>query len=186
MRGIAWTALRAVRSVNGIRPGNSALRCHQACYNGTCQSGCPSRPSEVRHASEASSDHARTTLPGKTGCSAAVEARRSPRSPQRHERRFIMLAMRRRTMLAAMAGGPAVANTGFDKRAADARRKRLYSLMGDLPARGRKISARIVSTEERPGFVLEKLVLDLNGLEPAPAWFVRPKQVKGAPARHPV
>jgi len=89
-------------------------------------------------------------------------------------------------MLAAMAGGPAVANTGFDKRAADARRKRLYSLMGDLPARGRKISARIVSTEERPGFVLEKLVLDLNGLEPAPAWFVRPKQVKGAPARHPV
>ena len=37
--------------------------------------------------------------------------------------------------------------------------------------------------EERPGFVLEKLVLDINGFEPAPAWFVKPKHLEGkAPA----
>ena len=28
-----------------------------------------------------------------------------------------------------------------------------------------------------PGFVLEKLVLDINGFEPVPAYFVKPKQV---------
>ncbi len=59
------------------------------------------------------------------------------------------------------------------------RRQELYGLLGDLPARGRAISARVVSTEERPGYVLEKLVLDLNGLEPVPAYFVRPERVTG-------
>ncbi len=62
---------------------------------------------------------------------------------------------------------------------ASARRKLLYSLMGDLPPRDRKIGAKLIGTEERPGFVLEKLVLDLNGLEPAPAYFVRPKSPLG-------
>jgi hypothetical protein len=51
--------------------------------------------------------------------------------------------------------------------------------MGDLPPRKRKISARSVSTEERSSYVLEKLELDLNGFEPVPAWFVRPKNIKG-------
>ncbi len=59
------------------------------------------------------------------------------------------------------------------------RRKELYSLLGDLPDRTRKISARTVSTEERPGYVLEKLVLDLNGIEPVPAYFVKPKALQG-------
>ncbi len=59
------------------------------------------------------------------------------------------------------------------------RRQELYNLLGDLPARGRAISARVVSSEERPGYVLERLVLDLNGLEPVPAYFVRPKEVTG-------
>lgn len=62
---------------------------------------------------------------------------------------------------------------------AGARRRELYGLMGDLPPRDRPVGARTVSVEERPAFVLEKLVLDLNGLEPAPAYFVKPKNLSG-------
>ena len=58
---------------------------------------------------------------------------------------------------------------------AEARRRELYGLLGDLPPRQRQISARTLSVEERPRFVLEKLVLDTNGLEPVPAYFVKPK-----------
>jgi hypothetical protein len=61
----------------------------------------------------------------------------------------------------------------------NARRQQLYHLLGDLPPRERAIGARVISTEERPGYVLEKLVLDLNGLEPVPAYFVRPREVTG-------
>jgi dienelactone hydrolase len=65
-------------------------------------------------------------------------------------------------------------------RDAASRRNELYSLMGDLPSRTRGISAKVVGTEEHPGYVVEKLVLDLNGLEPVPAYFARPKNLKGA------
>lgn len=68
-------------------------------------------------------------------------------------------------------------------RGAEARRRELYKLLGELPPRRRPISARTVSVEERPGFVLEKLVLDGNGFEPVPAYFVKPRQLnKKAPA----
>ncbi len=53
-------------------------------------------------------------------------------------------------------------------------RRKLYSLLGDLPPRNRKISAELVCTEERDGYIIEKLMLDLNGFEPVPAYFVRP------------
>ena len=66
---------------------------------------------------------------------------------------------------------------------AAARRAELYTLMGDLPARDRKITAQTISVEERPGFILEKLVLDVNGLEPAPAYFIKPKTASGRCAR---
>src|SRR4051794_22754172 len=62
---------------------------------------------------------------------------------------------------------------------AAARRRELYGLLGDLPPRNRPISARTLSTEERPNYVLEKLVLDLNGIEPVPAYFVKPKGATG-------
>src|SRR3954453_19523156 len=62
---------------------------------------------------------------------------------------------------------------------AAARRRELYSLLGDLPPRDRPIHARTLSTEERPGYLLEKLVLDVNGLEPAPAYFIKPKAARG-------
>jgi len=61
----------------------------------------------------------------------------------------------------------------------EARRKELYFLLGDLPDRRRKITATTVAEEERESYVLEKLVLDLNGIEDAPAYFVRPQERKG-------
>lgn len=59
------------------------------------------------------------------------------------------------------------------------RRRELYALLGDLPPRDRKVTVRVVRTEERPGFVLEILELDLNGIEPVPAYFVRPANLRG-------
>ena len=61
----------------------------------------------------------------------------------------------------------------------DARRKQLYGLLGDLPERGRPISARLIGEERRAGYVLEKLVLDLNGLEDVPAYLTRPLGARG-------
>lgn len=61
----------------------------------------------------------------------------------------------------------------------EARRRELYGLLGELPDRDRPIAARTVSVEERPGYILETLVLDLNGLEPVPASFVRPHAATG-------
>ena len=63
-----------------------------------------------------------------------------------------------------------------------AQRELLYSLLGDLPDRHRTISATLVSEEERDGYVLETLILDLNGIEPVPAYFARPLgEVRQAP-----
>lgn len=59
------------------------------------------------------------------------------------------------------------------------RRNELYNLLGDLPPRTNEISARIISIEEKSDFILEKLILDLNGIEDAPAYFIKPKDVKG-------
>lgn len=62
---------------------------------------------------------------------------------------------------------------------ASERRQHLYGLMGELPDRNRPITARTVTVEERDGYVLETLELDLNGLEPVPAYFVKPRELKG-------
>jgi len=76
---------------------------------------------------------------------------------------------------------PAVA--GRSHRDLAGRRRLLYSLMGDLPDRERPITARVRAQEERDGFVLETLELDLNGLETVPAYVARPRNLKGrAPA----
>ena len=55
----------------------------------------------------------------------------------------------------------------------------MYSVLGDLPDRHREISVRKVDEEEREHYVLEKLVLDLNGIESVPAYFTRPKSSEG-------
>ena len=59
------------------------------------------------------------------------------------------------------------------------RRQELYGLLGDLPARDRPLSARLISEEECDGYLLETLVLDLNGVEEVPAYFVKPLQTSG-------
>jgi dienelactone hydrolase len=59
------------------------------------------------------------------------------------------------------------------------RRQELYDLLGDLPPRSRPLDVQLVGEEVREGYVLEKLVLDLNGIEPVPAYFVRPMDAQG-------
>jgi acetyl esterase/lipase len=59
------------------------------------------------------------------------------------------------------------------------RRQQLYALLGDLPDRSREISATKVDEERRDAYILEKLLLDLNGIEPVPAYFVRPLKSAG-------
>ena len=60
-----------------------------------------------------------------------------------------------------------------------AQRERLYQLLGDLPDRDRPVSGRVISTEERDSYILEKLELDLNGIEAVPAFLAKPKDLKG-------
>ena len=59
------------------------------------------------------------------------------------------------------------------------RRQELYGLLGKLPPRDRDVSAKSISSEDRGGYTLEKLVLDLNGEEPVPAYFASPKGASG-------
>jgi hypothetical protein len=58
------------------------------------------------------------------------------------------------------------------------RREQLYRLLGRLPPRDRPVSAQLVATEDRGRYTLEKLVLDLNGEQPVPAFFARPNAGK--------
>jgi acetyl esterase/lipase len=60
----------------------------------------------------------------------------------------------------------------------ESRRAELYGLLGDLPHRSRTIRATQVGQENRNGYIVEKLMLDLNGIEPVPAYFVRPSQAQ--------
>ena len=54
------------------------------------------------------------------------------------------------------------------------RREQLYQLLGKLPPLERKISVQCVSKKTYEWFILEKLILDLNGIEPVPAYLLLP------------
>ncbi|PSR57016.1 hydrolase [Adhaeribacter arboris] len=58
-------------------------------------------------------------------------------------------------------------------------RAKLYQLLGRLPDRHRPITAKVVSREETDEIIMEKLLLDLNGLELASAYFTKPKTASG-------
>jgi pimeloyl-ACP methyl ester carboxylesterase len=64
-----------------------------------------------------------------------------------------------------------------------ARRAELLALLGDQPERNRPVSATPIDEVARSNYRLERLLLDLNGLEPVPAYFIRPL---GGPGPHPV
>ncbi|MCC6487728.1 MAG: acetylxylan esterase [Candidatus Hydrogenedentes bacterium] len=57
------------------------------------------------------------------------------------------------------------------------RREELWGLLGDLPER-RKPQATLVQREQREGYALEHLILDLNGIQPVPALLLIPNNVK--------
>ena len=62
-------------------------------------------------------------------------------------------------------------------------RRKLYSLLGELPPRDRPVRADLVAEEARDAYTLEILMLDLNGVEPVPAYLTRPHGLRGpAPA----
>jgi dienelactone hydrolase len=72
-------------------------------------------------------------------------------------------------------------STGTEQGAA--RRRDLYTLLGELPDRTRPIAAKKRTEAQRDGYVLETWELDLNGLEPVPAYVARPITLNGrAPA----
>jgi hypothetical protein len=56
------------------------------------------------------------------------------------------------------------------------RRKELWSLLGDLPWGHKPGPATVLATEKHDGYTLERLVLDLNGIEPVPALLLIPDQ----------
>jgi dienelactone hydrolase len=59
------------------------------------------------------------------------------------------------------------------------RRAELYGLLGDLPDRKRPASGKKTAEREHDGYILETWVLDLNGLEPVPAYVARPRDARG-------
>ncbi|HUQ66854.1 MAG TPA: dienelactone hydrolase family protein [Flavitalea sp.] len=60
-----------------------------------------------------------------------------------------------------------------------AERKKLYSLLGKLPDRNRPIKFQLISREETSDLIIERLMLDINGLELVPAYFTKPKNSSG-------
>src|SRR3954464_12210854 len=94
-------------------------------------------------------------------------------------KRRTLLQMGSGAMLAGATLAPAAAAADTGPAAATARRKELYGLLGRLPPRDRKVSAQLVSTQDRGAYTLETLIIDLNGEEPAPAYFAKPKNASG-------
>ena len=61
----------------------------------------------------------------------------------------------------------------------DKLRRELYGLLGHLPPRDDPIQVQLLEQTERDGYLLEKLLLELNGSEPVPAYFVKPVNSSG-------
>ena len=57
----------------------------------------------------------------------------------------------------------------------------LLSLLGQRPADRGRVEAELIATEDRGSFVLESLVLHLNGMEPVPAYVTLPSKAEKKP-----
>jgi len=81
-------------------------------------------------------------------------------------------------MKGAIPGGPMEEFGIYQER----RRAELWSLLGDLPWSHEPRPATLLKTEKGEGYTLERLLLDLNGLEPVPALLLIPdRRQKPAP-----
>lgn len=76
-----------------------------------------------------------------------------------------------------MASGPktTMSKSSFENYQAR-RRKELWNLLDDLPWRHKPGPAKLLKTEKHEGYLLERLVLDLNGVEPVPALLLIPEK----------
>lgn len=91
-------------------------------------------------------------------------------------------------LLALGGAPPMLGNPQVDKTPAEfadfqaQRRKELWGLLGDLPWSHKPGPATLLATEKHDGYTLERLVLDLNGVEPVPALLLIPdKRAARAP-----
>jgi Abhydrolase family len=90
--------------------------------------------------------------------------------------------------VAAGAGLPSIGEAqGFNSKRQftayqEKRRKLLWGLLGDLPFPHRPQPAKLIKTERGAGYTLERLALDLNGVETVPALLLIPdRREKPAP-----
>jgi dienelactone hydrolase len=81
------------------------------------------------------------------------------------------------TKSSAGAMDPAPADESFSSMQ-EKRRKELWGLLGDLPWKHKPKPARLVKREEHDGYSLERLVLELNGMEDVPAILLIPAKRK--------
>jgi dienelactone hydrolase len=58
------------------------------------------------------------------------------------------------------------------------RRADLWALLGELPWQHEPAPPKVVSTEDHDQYTLQRLVLDLNGIEPVPALLLIPKKLQ--------
>ncbi|MFC4319997.1 dienelactone hydrolase family protein [Litchfieldia salsa] len=58
----------------------------------------------------------------------------------------------------------------------EAKRQKLFSLLGDLPNRNEQISVKRIKELDKGDYILEVLLLDKSGSEMIPAYFARPKE----------
>jgi len=94
-----------------------------------------------------------------------------------------MTIMRRQLLAAATTAAAAAPRHKRTPAKDNARRAELYGLLGDLPPRARPVAAVSKGIEDRGAYTVETLILDLNGIEDAPAYFIRPR---GGAGRLPV
>src|SRR4051812_12899921 len=82
--------------------------------------------------------------------------------------------------LATLAAGTLSLEAAMDQTKAEfeayqaTRRNELWGLLGDLPTNHKPGPPKLLKTEQRPGYRLEHLELDLNGMEVVPAYLLLP------------
>ena len=59
------------------------------------------------------------------------------------------------------------------------RRRALYGLLGDLPARDGELSWQRDFVRQEDGVLIEHITLFCNGREPVPCWFTKPAAAEG-------